>query len=787
MMKIRINNIKTDDIPEWLLQETDDEILLASLLWNRGFEKREEVKSFLDPIEYKQTSPEEFPNMEETAAKIIDLVDRGDKVCVYGDYDVDGITSTAILISFLQSLGSEPIYHLPDRFKEGYGMNKAVIGEMIGEVDLILTCDCGISNYDEIKYAKDNGIDVIVTDHHDLPEKLPPADFILTPKLLPAGHRAKNLPGAGMAYYLIKGILDFLRDNNEERNYPKKKVKSEVFLDLLALAIVADVVPLYDENRFLLKKGLEQLASSDRIGLQKLFEHSGVDPKKLDEEDIAFRLGPIINATGRLESANISLELMLADSEERADEIARKMVKINNRRKEIQQKIIEDAENLLGKEGFKQDNNSNKPIILYQPDWHEGLLGIAAGRLAEEYNRPVLLMGLKEDKKTITGSARSIACLHINNQLKELDDHLLKYGGHAGAAGFSLDRDNYTVFKKKLTSIIKNRLDEVEREEEIVVDDIIELDKLSLDTYYLLQKMAPFGEANPKPRFITKECEIMQSRRFSDGKHLRMTVKQNKKRHNAIWWWGGEKNLGSKIDLIYSIDLNSYRGKEELQLYVKEAIDSDYSYDSYHTKSCLNSLDVVDLRSWEDDSEKKKRFKELTDQVYYYENPKETDFHPIINRYQIHSALNLVLLSIPPSIKIIRELVANNGSERIILAYNQDDYEAGGNFINKLAGIIKSNLKAEKKVLDLKNMAVYTGVDEDTLELGVKLLAAEGFFWIEQYRSYFYLHNEEHPVDKGKKNIYKRNLKELLKEKNSFANFLFKSSAENILKYIKKN
>jgi len=778
-MKIKMDNEKK--IPEWLYEEVNNDNILAKILYNRGINSRDEVKKFLDNKNYKPTLPNDFPNMQEGVKKIVDAIDKDEKIMVYGDYDVDGITSTTILVTFLQQLGAKVDYHIPDRFEEGYGMNKEIIKNIKGDIDLILSCDCGISNYEEVRLAKELGIDVIITDHHDLPDDLPPADIILTPKFFNKEHRAYSLPGAGMAYYLVKGIINFINNNSNYKNIYNSEIKRNQFLDLLALAIIADVVPLKEENRYLLKKGLKFLKETERKSLNKLFELSGINKKLINEEDIAFRIAPILNAAGRMENADIAVEMFLARDEKEIEKLANKLIKINSRRKEIQQKIIEEAEEMI-KDQF---SNKDSAIILYQPHWHEGLLGIAAGRLAENYNLPALLMTLKEDGKTITGSARSIEEIHINNKLKKVNKYLIKYGGHAGAAGFSLQRDQYTIFKKKLSSLLEDELSKISREESIKVDAKINLNEIDIESYYSLRKLAPFGEENPKPLFITKNCQFIKSRSFSNNKHKRLVVEQNNVKKNAIWWWAGEKKAPEKLNLIYNIDLNRFRGKENIQLTVKNIIDAKESGQSNNKYDYLNSLRILDYRNWKEREHIEDKLSKIENAVYYQEGSNSSYYKPVIDRYGIGENNKLVLISFPPSLSILNDLIYNNEPSEIILAFNKKDLKEKEGFIKRLTAILKYILKEKNGKLKINEIAVLTGELEITVEVALKYLKASGYLNLEKIDENNYFIDFSEQKEKVDKKLYKNKLKSLLKESMSFNKFLLKTGPGEILDYVK--
>ena len=787
-MKIKIKN-KNKKMPDWLLKEVGNNKILAKILYNRGIDTEEKLRKFLYPSEYKATSPKEFFNMKDAVNKILKAVTDNKKIIIYGDYDVDGITATTILVSFFEKLQVEIDYHIPDRFNEGYGMNKNVIKSLAeNDVDLIITCDCGISNFEEIQLAKELGIEVIVTDHHNLPEKLPPADVILNPKFFDINHSSYYLPGAGMAYFLVKAIINNFNENDNYKKF-KDEIKANYYLDLLALAIVADVVPLRGENRFLLKKGIKYLKKTKKNSLNKLFEMSGINKKLINEEDIAFKIAPIINAAGRLKSADIVVEMLLSKNQKKVEKLTNKLIKINDQRKKIQQKIIKEAEKIIETE----KNFEDKAIILYRPHWHQGLLGIAAGYLSEKYKTPALLMTLKNDKKTITGSARSIAEININEQLKKAGNYLLSFGGHAGAAGFSLNRDKYTIFKKKLSSLLSEKLNKISKVETIEVDEQLKLSNISLEDYYNLRKLAPFGAENEKPLFLTKNCQLVESKNFSDNQHKRLIIKQNRAKMTAIWWRAGKEEIPDNLNLIYYLDINRFKGQKNLQLVIQNVIDANYSYQAYNEDNFLESIEIKDFRNWLKNKELKNKIYNLNNAVYYREGINKLEdvnkkkFQPEIDRYKVNSCNKLVILSFPPSLSVFKELIYNNKPSKIFLAFNKIDLNKNENFLNNLMSFLKYIILEKNCYLDISNAAVVTAESERLVKAGLKYLESAGYLEVEEINRNNYLLKRGGKSKNSKKRIHKNRLNTLLKESLSFKKFLFEVNTEELLKYINDN
>lgn len=762
-MKIEISqNNNLNDLPRWLLEAVKGNALLASILWQRGIDTEEKVQRFLDPARYTPTDPFAFPNMEVAVELIFSAVNAGKRICVYGDYDVDGVTSTAILVSLLRSLGADVCYHVPNRFTEGYGMNARVVTKLAKKVDLILTCDCGIANNKEVALARGLGLTVIVTDHHHLPEVLPPADAIVSPKLLPPDHPAGDIPGAGMAYFLALAILKRLERAEEARAY----------LDLVALAVVADVVPLKDECRYLLQQGLAALACTERLGLRELSKICGLNLLEISEEDIGFQLAPRINAAGRIKTAELAVNLLLAETEEEARTLARQLDQANITRKEISQEMHEEALTLLG------EDFAGQPIILYQPHWHEGVLGITASKLSEDYHVPVLLMCAKEDSKTITGSARSIPGIHIFAELQKCVQFLTKFGGHAGAAGFSLTRDKISAFSKSMEKILADELAKIDDTKQVKVDGELALGEVDLQLYLALKKLAPFGEGNPVPLFSCREVEVIYHRSTTDEKHLRLIVKHGDTQHPAIWWWGGGAEIGRKVGLIYSIGLNRWHDKEEIQLIVNHVILKE-PLESTEDLSRFKEFALEDWRNWQ---ELGRTLPAFTDAIYYHEGLEKVEVSKAIDRYYAGIAETLVLLSCPPGLRVLKELIFTLRPEKVVLAYGDLALQSSdpGVFLKNLLTIVKNIVKQRNGHTNIYQLSLLTGEMENVVILGLRYLAEKGLLDFEfSTPDHLFLRKGDGKV---KQDLIRTEdkLQILLKESRSFRTYLLKKDLPQV-------
>lgn len=724
---------------------------LACLAQKKGLNSKSELISYIEPEKYSPLNLRDFPKIMEIVDFILEHIEKGSNILIYGDYDVDGITATSILVGALSDLSTKIKYHIPDRFKEGYGLNKKVLASYQDEIDLVISCDCGISNYEEVEYAKRLGMDFIVTDHHDLPERLPPADYVISPRLLPENHQGYWLPGAGMSYFLIKAIFE----------KTEKKGKEKKYIDLLLLAIIADVVPLKGENRYLFKTGLKKLKNTKRIGLIAVYNELDINPLEITEKTLAFQIGPLLNSAGRIDNAEKGLKLLLADNKNTAAGLAAELSQINQRRKEISQKIYLEIDNKIKPE-------QRKAVVSYNSDWHQGVIGIAAGRITENYQIPAVLMTSNLQSELITGSARSIEGININNIISECSDLLEKHGGHAAAAGFSLKKEQLEKFKLRLQRLLNQELDKIDSELEIKTDLNLEISQINEDFYQTLRLFAPFGEANPEPIFYL-EADIISSREISAGRHKRLVLGDKKNKITALWWWAGELKSNYTQKIACRLTENIYKSNKSLQLEIKGLESKKNEVDNLKIKK--ESEKIIKIIDW-----RHKNLSELKtgieNTVYFIEGLKEYNFYPIINRNYYREAKTLVLITIPYSLSFFQEIIISTGAKRIVLVNYKNQTEKLNQFLKRFLSLVKYTLKKENGIFNFEEAALALATGEVTIRRALEFLRAEALI------SYEYLSYREILITKGgtkdigQANLSKKNLKNILKENASFRRFI---------------
>ena len=556
----------------WQYYETNDELaeeisnkfniskLLAQILINKGIIEDEKIDIFLNPKRNNFYDPFLMPDMEKAVDRIIKAIENNEKILIYGDYDVDGITSTTVLKKFLEERGVNADYHIPNRLKEGYGLNKQAIKEIasIG-TQLMITVDCGISGIEETEFAKTLGIETIITDHHEPGNILPNAFAIIDTKIKTNKYPFTQLAGVGVVFKLIQALS--IKLGLDEKEYLK-------YLDLVCLGTISDIVPLIDENRVIAKLGLKLINVTKNLGLKTLLISSGY--KMADSNTISFGIAPRINACGRMGFADKALQLLLSDNKEEVFGLAENLNEYNKERQEKEKEIFEEAIRQIN-----NDEEKNPGIILGSDGWHHGVTGIVSSKITEMYFKPSILVGFEGQEGK--GSGRSIPGVDLHEAILKCSSKLEKFGGHAMAIGLSLRKENFEEFKKELNEYLKS-IDINQIRQIIMIDAVANLKDISLQTVQELELLEPFGEVNKMPIFCFKNLKIDSIRALTEGKHLKMNLRDDNMVIGAIGFNMGEKvqeyRLGDRIDVIGYLEVNEYNGMKSIQLNLKDIMKS---------------------------------------------------------------------------------------------------------------------------------------------------------------------------------------------------------------------
>ena len=558
---------------KWQLNEVNDELadkianefniskIVASIIANKGLKDNNEIEVFLHPRRGDFHDPFLMPDMDKAVARIIQAIDNKEKVAIYGDYDVDGITSSTVLHRFLEERGLHTDIYIPNRLNEGYGLNKKEI-EAIAETKhtLIITVDCGITGYDEIEYAKTFGIDTVVTDHHEPPEKLPDAIAVVDCKRKDNKYPFNGLAGVGVAFKLTQALA--IKLNLPEESYLK-------YLDIVCVGTISDIVPLVDENRTISKLGLRLVKQTRNIGLKVLLESIGY--KKIDSNTISFGIAPRINACGRMGHEKEALKLFLTNNIEEAKQITQKLNEYNLQRQEIEKRIFDEAQELM-----QNPEEQKLPcIVLRKENWHHGVIGIVSSKITDMYFKPSILMCI-EDKEA-KGSGRSIPGFDIHEALENCKENIKQFGGHSMAIGITIDNDKFADFKKQIEEYAESK-----QISEIVpvlnIDEKVQLKNINLSDIKDLELLEPFGEANKPPIFQINNLKIESIRTLTQGKHLKLDVKEENTRFSAIGFNLGnlanDYKIGDKVNIAGFLEINSFNGMDSIQINIKDIMKS---------------------------------------------------------------------------------------------------------------------------------------------------------------------------------------------------------------------
>ena len=544
---------KNEELAKQIAEKYQISEMIAEILINRKVDL-DKIEQFLNPTRYDFHDPFLMPDMEKAVKRILEAMSKKEKIVIYGDYDVDGITSITVLKKFFADRGISVDSYIPNRLEEGYGLNKQAI-DTLKDYDLMITVDCGISGIEEIDYAMSLGIDVVVTDHHEPTEVLPKALAVVDAKRRDNQYPFNQLAGVGVCFKLIQAIS--LKMGLPDKEYLK-------YLDIVCVGTISDIVPLVDENRVIAKLGLKLVSQTKNIGLRCLLESIGY--KKVDSTSISFGVAPRINACGRMGFEKEALRLFLTDSVEEAREIAKRLNQYNLERQTAEKKIFEEAVQMI-----ETSEKDKAGIILGSPNWHHGVIGIVSSKVTDLYFKPSVLVCFEGEEGK--GSGRSIPGFDLHHALTECSSHLTKFGGHSMAVGVTIQKSEFEDFKEEFENFLQNS--NIRDIIPIVyIDEEVSLKEIDLETVKQIQLLEPFGEANKMPLFLFRNLKIHSIRTLSEGKHLKLTLKEDQVIVEAIGFNMGELastyTIEDYVDVVGTLEVNRFNGNEQIQINVKE-------------------------------------------------------------------------------------------------------------------------------------------------------------------------------------------------------------------------
>ncbi len=728
--------------------------LVAQLLAQRGIDTPAAALPFLDPTAYTPSPPSALVGLDRAVHLLHDAIDAGKRILVWGDFDVDGQTSTSLLVAALRELhiAERVDFHVPNRFTESHGIRPPKLQEILSDPsrrpDLILTCDTGISDGPGVGLAKDAGVTVVVTDHHDLTaefaeyvlgeepacgfsadevgrESVRRADALVNPKFLAPGDPLRTLPGVGVAYKLVQRLYELAGRAGEATQ----------FLDLVALGIVADVAEQVNDARYLLQLGLERLRRTERIGLKALIHNARLNPETLDAESIGFQLGPRMNALGRLDDATVAVELLTTKDAIRAGQLAGQMERLNNQRRLLTSQISGMAFEILEKQPHLLDFNA---IVLAHPNWHAGIVGIVASRIVEEYGKPVVLL-LNPPGEVARGSARSVPSVDIGGSIAACADLLIGYGGHPGAAGVSLEADKIDHFRRELSrQIDSHRIDA--GPEGLVIDAELRLVDLSLHMVEQVQRLAPFGNGNPQPVFLTRGLTRADDRRMGrDGTHRRLVLQDDKEnKQPLVWFNGADAQLPEDpLDIAYTLNINEYKGERSLQLMYKDirasGTDALAAIAPTLPDRLSDRLPIHDLRN---QSVELSSLPQQDSAFWLAEGTRlgEVELNARWQARRSPKGRPLVVWSAPPSAEVLHWLVETLSPSELWLVGRETGDDSLDGVVKSVAAMGKYALSQDGR-LPIDRLAARIGVTEAIVRHALFWLEAKRILWVMEWES----------------------------------------------------
>jgi single-stranded-DNA-specific exonuclease len=662
--------------------------------------------------------------METAVERITSAIRNNEPICVWGDFDVDGQTSTALLVQTLKGLGADVNYHIPIRAVSSHGVHIPELSEIIDQgYKLILTCDTGIRAHEAVAYASARQVDFVISDHHDPiihDEKnlnndsqsqntydLPEAAAVINPKTLPAGHPLETLAGVGAAYKLAQALIDHTNSQS---------LKEDELLDLVALGLIADVALLTGDTRALVQKGILVLRKTKRPGLYIMMKMAEVQPKAINEETIGFTFAPRLNAIGRLGDANPAVELLTTEDPVRAEVLATQLEGLNSQRRLLTSQVYRAAEAQLSADPSLLEQ---PVIVLENPSWPGGVVGIVASRLKERYNKPVILFNTEEGEPA-RGSARSIEGINITRAISAHKDLLLNFGGHPMAAGLALQQENLAPLRRKLGKTIEQMLGDAAYEKpSLQIDAWLKLDELTPSLADEIERLAPFGAGNPALKFASRNLTLKAVRKIGKTQdHLRLNLEDEHGNISSILWWNGlEDELpesGSRIDIAYNFRASTYRGEKQLQL---QFVDCRV-VEEKPVKVKRREIEVADLRSTLEP------LSGITTQVF----AEGTDEKKVngVDRYNLQGADELVVYTLPPGPAEFEMILKKVKPKKVYLIGQGPATETSDEFLTRLAGMAKYAISNKGGETSISALAAATAQRESAVRIGLEWLAAGG-------------------------------------------------------------
>ncbi|MHB8807513.1 MAG: single-stranded-DNA-specific exonuclease RecJ [Anaerolineaceae bacterium] len=757
-------------IPDSLQAYYDISPYLAEALAKKGISDEASAIPFLDYGKYTPTDPSELPGVDKAAERILRAIREKKCIGVWGDFDVDGQTSTALLVSFFRSLDVPVQYHIPIRSEESHGILKEPLQDFLaGGVEMLITCDTGISANEALNAATKNGVGVILTDHHTPPQVLPDVFSIINPHFVDAGHAYSALSGVGTAYILTRRLaaeLDML-DTWEK-----------TALDLVAMGTIADVAPLVKENRYMVQYGLELLRTNTRLGLKELLAVAGTAVERLDEQDVSFTIAPRLNALGRLGDANPIVEFLLTDDLSTARRMATELEGLNNQRKMLVNQVYQAATAQIDQDSAFAKKNI---IILFNPTWPAGVLGIVANHLTDFYGKPAILL-TADSSGNLKGSARSIQGINITDQLKVNRELLLSFGGHAMAAGLALRRENLERFMQNMQASIVSIPNLQQLEATLAIDAYLPLENVTEPFMQVLDRLAPFGAGNPSPIFLAEHLHIANAKYLDRDKIHRsiQVATADGGTYEVKWWHAFDTPLPSEeIALAYSIRRSVFRGETKIEI---EWVDA-HNVIPENLPALISKPQVTihDFRFSKTPMDDYRSFLHTYQPVCWSENLAKSE-GVVYNRLDIPEHTVLAFLHMPPGGVVLQHILSRVHPSAIGFFNLPQKPVNIKSFLQIMLGMLKYAMREKKGKISLNQYAALTGFTMEIIELGLSLLEADGQITVHPGK------DDERTIGKGSQTPdittrakYQEKLVNAFKAMQAFQRFLLRLPPERIV------
>lgn len=680
---------------------------LLDWLHQRGFRSTESIAGFLSPDHYHPTPPTVIPDIEGAAMLLDESIRTNAKILIWGDFDVDGQTATTMLVEGLRLLGATVIYHIPDRVEDSHGVQVEKLAPLIDQEipDLLLICDTGSAENVGVEYAKSKRIPVIISDHHEISDPPPPADYLVNPLRLPESHPMRTLSGAGVSFLLLRVLFE-LRGRPGDVNR---------FLDLLALGLVADVVDLVGDTRYWLQRGLAALRGTQRPGILAICQQFMLNPAYLSAQDIGFKIAPVLNSLGRLASADMAVELLSTSDMPKAVALAAEARTLNEQRKLITDQMTKSALDMV-------ENDPSllnwEALVLSSPNWNGGIVGIVAARLSEKYEKPVALL-VESDDGSARGSIRAVPGYHVSHALEATADILDKFGGHELAGGLSVPAAHLPKLRRLLSESFKKTAQPV-TEALRPIAATLPLERLTLDFAYQLQRLEPFGQGNPMPLFASARVQVASSAKLGrTEKHRRLTLQDIDGVRRPFFWWnsGDLPQLDGVLDVVYSVTISRFKETEEVQLTLEDYVQIIPA----DPESVTDLQQMIDWRQLDSTVALATIARDEPDCQIWAEGlaAKES---PGVTRGQVQRATALLIYTAPPSQSVLSDVLNQVNPQRVYYLGTPPPIKDSTEFLQTLYGLLNTVIRSMKGETSLQQLAERLATTESLVEVALQFM-----------------------------------------------------------------